>query len=59
MIRTKAWSNQTVGSITKEIAKCRGKLADLMKDYNTNEQEIKIISAKMYELLLGEELLYI
>ena len=55
----KAWSNQTVGSITIEIAKRRGKLANLMKDYNTNEQEIKIISSKMDELLLREELLYV
>ena len=55
----KAWSNQSIGSITKELAKCRGKLADLLKDYNTHEQEIKILSAKMDELLLREELLYL
>ena len=45
--------------LQKEMAKCRGKLADLLKDYNTNEQEIKIISAKTDELLLREELLYL
>ena len=55
----KAWSNQSIGSITKEIAKCRRKLADLMKDYNTNAQEKKIILPKMDELLLLEELVYL